>query len=361
MKLGFGLYRHQLDRDHYRFARQCGATHIVAHLVDYFRDARHANARGDQPLGDSRGWGRAGDPDRLWTTEEITTLRDDMATEGLTLHAIENFDPAHWHDILLDGPRRAVHIENIHTLIRRCAAAGVAIIGYNFSIAGVAARIKGNFARGHAGAVGMEGNDDTPIPHGMVWNMIYDEHAPAGTLPEISEEELWRRHDAFLRDVLPVAEECGIRLALHPDDPPVERVRRQPRLVWRPDRYQRILNEHPTPAWAMEFCVGTLAEMPDHDIYETVARYAATGRIGYVHLRNITGHAPSYRETFVDDGDVDLARILRILHEAGFHGVVIPDHAPQMSCAAPWHAGMAFAMGWMKHAINTLSPAPPNN
>jgi len=353
MKLGFGLYRHQLDREHYRFARQCGATHVVAHLVDYFRDARD-NPRGDQPLGGARGWGRAGDPDKLWTTDEIIGIRTAMAEEGLILHAIENFDPAHWHDILLDGPKRSEQIENVRLLLRRLGEAGVAVMGYNFSIAGVAARVKGDFARGGAGAVGMDGNDDTPIPLGMVWNMIYDEAAPAGSLPEITEAELWRRHDAFLRDVLPAAEMAGVRLALHPDDPPVERVRRQPRLVWRPDRYARLLAEHSSPAWGMEFCVGTLAEMPDHDIYETIARYASSGRIGYVHLRNIAGRAPSYRETFVDDGDVDLARVLRILRDGGFDGVVIPDHAPQMSCAAPWHAGMAYAMGWMKRTMTEL-------
>ncbi len=353
MKIGFGLYRHQLDSEHYRFARQCGATHIVAHLVDYFRESRE-NRPGDQPVGDSRGWGRAGDPDKLWTVGEIAGLRDAMAAEGLTLHAIENFDPAHWHDILLDGPRRDLHIENVRTLIRRCGEAGVFTIGYNFSLAGVAARIKGNFARGGAGAVGMDGTDESPIPNGMVWNMVYDESAPAGFLAEIPESELWRRHDAFLRDVLPVAGEAGVRLALHPDDPPVERVRRQPRLVWRPDRYDRLLAEHPLPAWSMEYCVGTLAEMPGHDIYETVARHAASGRIGYVHLRNITGHAPRYKETFVDDGDVALDRVLRILHESGFAGVVIPDHAPQMSCPAPWHAGMAYAMGWLKRVFDEM-------
>jgi len=106
----------------------------------------------------------------------------------------------------------------------------------------------------------------------------------------------------------------------------------------------------------MEYCVGTLAEMPNHDIYETVARHTASGRIGYVHLRNITGHAPHYKETFVDDGEVDLARVLQILCDGGFEGVVIPDHAPQMSCDAPWHAGMAFAMGWMNRVFSQLQP-----
>ena len=69
------------------------------------------------------------------------------------------------------------------------------------------------------------------------------------------------------------------------------------------------------------------------------------------HLRNITGKVPTYKESFIDDGDVDILRVMQILHRNGFDGVLIPDHAPQMECAAPWHAGMAFALGYMRAAI----------
>ena len=100
MKLGLGLYRHQLDREHYRFARQCGCTHVVVHLVDYFRSSR-SNRPGDQPVGDDSGWGLAGDPDAVWTYEEMTALKKEIEDAGLKLEAIENFDPAHWHDVLL--------------------------------------------------------------------------------------------------------------------------------------------------------------------------------------------------------------------------------------------------------------------
>jgi len=96
----------------------------------------------------------------------------------LELAAVENLDPAHWHDVLLDGPRKAEHLQNIKTIIRNVGRAGIPVIGYNFSLAGVAGRIKGPFARGGAISVGMEGVDETPIPKGMVWNMVYDPDAP---------------------------------------------------------------------------------------------------------------------------------------------------------------------------------------
>jgi mannonate dehydratase len=315
MKLGLGLYRHMLTRENFQFARQAGATHVVVHLVDYFRGGAH-HPRDNQPTGTDHGWGLAGDPEKLWSLDELMALRREVEAAGLKIEAIENLDPAHWHDVLLDGPKRALHIENVKTILRRLGHAGIPILGYNFSLAGVAGRTTGPYARGKAPSVGMEGPCELPMPRGMVWNMVYDPDAPAGAQPPVAPEELWRRLERFLNEVLPVAEEAGVKLALHPDDP--------------------------------------LAEMTEGDIYETVDRYSRQGRLGYVHLRNVTGKVPRYRETFIDDGDVDIMRVLQILHRNGFEGVLIPDHTPQMACGAPWHAGMAYAMGYIRAALRSL-------
>src|SRR5215831_5724236 len=118
MKLGLGLYRHMLTRQNFQFARQAGATHLVVHLVDYFKGGLR-NPRNNQPTGTDDGWGLAGDPIQLWTLEELLTLRKGIEAEGLELEAIENLDPAHWHDILLEGPKRNVQIENVKTIITR--------------------------------------------------------------------------------------------------------------------------------------------------------------------------------------------------------------------------------------------------
>ncbi|MCX8155251.1 MAG: mannonate dehydratase [Verrucomicrobiae bacterium] len=353
MKLGLGLYRHQLDEPHFRFARQCGCTHIVAHLVDYFRSSR-SNLPGDQPVGDDLGWGLAGDPDQLWTVEELVTLRRRVNAAGLELEAIENFDPAHWHDVLLDGPRKAEQLENVKRIIWNLGEAGIPIMGYNFSIAGVAGRVKGPFARGGAEAVGMEGPVDKPMPQGMVWNMVYDPHAPPGTVPPATPEQLWQRCRDFLEAVLPVAEAAGVTLAAHPDDPPMPTVRGQPRLVYQPHLYQKLIALAPSPRNQLEFCVGTLAEMTEGDVYEAVDTYSRQGRIAYVHLRNVRGKVPTYKETFIDEGDVDVLEVLRILKRNGFSGVIIPDHAPQMTCSAPWHAGMAYALGYLQAALKAV-------
>jgi mannonate dehydratase len=353
MKLGLGLYRHQLNEEHYRFARQCGCSHIVAHLVDYFRSSR-SNRPGDQPVGDDTGWGLAGDPDKLWSYEELAALRRQINAAGLELEAIENFDPAHWHDVLLDGPKKRLHLENVKTIVRNVGRAGIPIFGYNFSIAGVAGRVKGPFARGGAEAVGMDAPFDKPMPNGMAWNMIYDRHASCGAVPPATADQLWDRLHGFLDAVIPVAEEAGVTLAAHPDDPPLPTIRGQPRLVYQPRLYQKLIDLKPSPRNALEFCVGTLAEMTEDDIYEAVDSYSRQGKLAYVHLRNVHGKVPSYWETFIDSGDVDVLRVLRILKQNGFKGVIIPDHAPQMACAAPWHAGMAYALGYLRAALQTL-------
>jgi mannonate dehydratase len=353
MKLGLGLYRHMLTRENFQFARQAGATHIVAHLVDYFKGGAHGK-HDNQPTGTEQGWGLAGDPQKLWTSDELTDLRKAVEAEGLKLEAIENFDPAHWHDVLLDGSKRKQQLENVKTIIRNLGKAGIPIMGYNFSIAGVCGRTHAPYARGGAMSVGMEGAFDTPMPNGMVWNMIYDPNAPKGTVASITQDELWRGLENFLNEILPIAEESNVKLALHPDDPPLPTMRGQPRLVYQPQLYQRLIDLNPSPSNTLEFCLGTLAEMTEGDIYETVERYSRQKKLAYVHFRNVTGKVPFYKETFIDDGDVDMLRVLRILKKNQFDGVLIPDHTPQMSCAAPWHAGMAFAMGYMRAALQMI-------
>jgi mannonate dehydratase len=353
MKLGLGLYRHMLTRENFQFARQAGATHIVAHLVDYFRGT--AADPNDQPTGGDAGWGRAGDPDQLWTLDELRALRREVNAADLELEAIENFDPAHWYDVLLDGPRKSRQLENIKTIIRRVGEAGIPIIGYNFSIAGVCGRVKRPFARGDALSIGMDGPCDTPMPLGMAWNMIYDGNAPPGTEPPATHDALWRRLEEFLSEVIPIAEEAGVTLAAHPDDPPMPTMRDQPRLVYQPHMYQRILDSYPSRANALEFCLGTLAEMTEGDVYEATDHYSRQGKLAYVHFRNIRGRVPHYRETFLDEGDIDMLRVLQILKRNDFRGVLIPDHTPQMACGAPWHAGMAYALGYMRCALQMIA------
>jgi mannonate dehydratase len=352
MKLGLGLYRDILTPENVRFAKQCGATHIVAHIPGQF-------TKGDKIITSDKagaGFGYSDGDDPIWTYEGLRDLKAMINAEGLELEALENFAPAHWYDVLLDGPKKRQQMEHLKSILRDIGRVGIPIMGYCFTIAGVWGRVEGPYARGEARSVGFENPVQTPIPAGMVWNMVYDPdlfdaETPKGVVPPVSAEEIWQRYQEFMAEMLPVAEEAGVKLALHPDDPPLPTLRGAARLVYRPDDYQRILDLSDSPANVMEFCVGTLSEMPDADIYEMVDRYSRTGRIGYVHFRNVSGKAPHYHEMLVDDGDTDMIQVIQILHRNGFDGVLIPDHTPLLTCGAPWHAGMAYALGFMKAAL----------
>jgi mannonate dehydratase len=355
MKLGLGLYRHMLTAENFRFAKQAGATHIVAHLVDYFsKEPRIPNAA-------HYGWGASENQGKLWTQEELDDLVAAVRAEGLEVAALENFDPSHWYDILLDGPRKKEQLEDIKAIIRRIGRAGIPVIGYNFSIAGVWGHVQGPYARGGAESVGFlgpDGPEETAIPTGMVWNMIYDSaRLDEGTIGTVTHEQLWSRLAEFLDEIIPVAEEAGVKMAAHPDDPPMPTIRGTARLVYQPHYYQKLLDLKPSRANALEFCIGSLAEMTEGDIYEVIDQYSKQKALAYVHFRNVRGKVPHYHEVFVDEGDVDMIRAMRILYQNEFDGVVIPDHTPQMTCDAPWHAGMAYALGYMKAVLTMLERA----
>lgn len=248
-------------------------------------------------------------------------------------------------------------MENLKQIIRRVGQAGIRCFGYNFSLAGVWGHQKTTRARGgavstcfHADQLDLEAR----IPNGEVWNMTYDPNAPEGHIPDIGYEELWARLKWFLEQILPVAEEAGVMMALHPDDPPMPCLRGTPRMVYQPELYQKVLDLVPSPCNGIDFCMGSIQEMTHGDIYEALEQYAAQGRIAYAHVRNVRGKVPDYTEVFVDDGDIDIRRTLEILHKHHFDGVLIPDHTPQLQCGDPWHAGMAYALGFIRAQLMAL-------
>jgi mannonate dehydratase len=359
MKIGLGLYREQLVPENFRFARQAGATHIVAHLTNYFRGRDPSLSTGTA----TDGWGDCS-TDKFWTYDEFAALVGTVRRHGLQLAAIENFSPRFWSDVLLEGPERAAQMSGLKRLVRDAGRAGIPCIGYNFSIAGVWGWTRGPFARGEAMSVGLDLaaiDPDLPLPDGVVWNMRYRPAQP-GTAPVlVSSDELWSRLGDFLRELAPVAEEAGVTLAAHPDDPPAEALRGTARLVNRPEKYDRLMDLVDSPVNGLELCLGSLQEMPSPEpIYGHVRRFARRGRIGYIHFRNVHGKVPNYHETFVDDGDIDMAEIVRILRDEGYKGVIIPDHTPEMACTAPWHAGMAFALGYMRALVQNAAALGPS-
>ncbi len=353
MHLGLGLYKSLLNDQNFRFARQAGATHIVVQLVDYIKG-------GDSPSLTQNyldGWGVTRNEGKLWEYDDLIALKRQIESHGLQWAAIENFDPAHWYDVLLDGPKKERQLEDLKRTVQNIGRAGIPVMGYYFSLAGVWGWTARRAGRGQAMTVGFdEGTVDVnqPIPNGMVWNMTYNTEASPGFVPPVSRKEIWERLRYFLDRLLPIAEENGVRLAAHPDDPPLPQLRGAARLFYTPSEYERLLEVSDSPANTFEFCMGTVQEMQGGDIYELLDKYSAIDKIAYIHFRNVTGKVPNYREAFVDEGDIDMIRALRILKKNNYRGVLIPDHTPEMSCGSPWHAGMAYALGYMRGAMQGI-------
>lgn len=350
MKLGLGFHRGRIHRDTFRFARQAGCTHVVVHLVERIRE-------GLPPGADEFCFGMTRARGEVWGFDDLAAVKKLANDEDLQLEALENIDPSFWSDVLLDGPRKAQQLESLKGLLRSMGRLGIPILGYNFSLAGVWGRVHGPFARGGAIVPAFQADhplQTEPLPRGLLNNIVYDAAAVPGPIDGVSRDELWQRLHAFLKELVPVAEAEGVRLAAHPDDPPLPVLRQTPRLLHGPEHFDRLLDLVRSPANALEFCAGTIQEMPGADVYELADRHGRRGSIAYVHCRNVAGKAPNYREVFIDEGDMDVPRLLRSLHRSGFDGVVIPDHAPQMSCDAPWHAGMAHALGYLRAVLGSL-------
>lgn len=351
VKLGLGLYKHMLTRDNFKFAKQAGCSHLIIHLADYYSKKVGVVTATDE----KNNYGVATENDKIWTYERMQELQDLAHEEGLEIFGIENFNPANFYDVLLDGPKKNEQMEYLKNVIRNAGKANIKSFGYNFSLAGVWGHQRKAVARGGAISAcfdASELNIDAKIPDGEVWNMTYKKGIPGKYVEPITHEVLWERLEWFLKELLPVAEEAGVELALHPDDPPMESLRQTPRLVYKDDLYQKLLDLDSSSSNKIEFCMGSIQEMQGSDIYKSIERYSDS--ISYVHFRNVQGKVPKYNEVFVDEGDIDMYKALKLFKKNDFNGVLIPDHTPEMICDASWHAGMAYALGYMKGLIQIL-------
>ncbi len=340
MKVGLGFYPSIFTEDTLAFAKQIGVSHIMVHIPDH----------GMMP-NDDKGY---------WTLEDLTALVGQVEAHGLKLEAIENFLPAHWYKVLLGRPDRAQQMDNVKRTIENMGRAGIPVMGYNFSIAAVAGRKLLPLARGGAHTPVFKKSDiedfDTPVPHGYAWGRQNEENPEPGDQGYVSEETMWERLDYFLDNILPVAEEFGVKIAAHPEDPPVPVMRQVNRLLVKIDRYDRMFGRHPSDNCMVEFCQGTFSEMPfgPEYVYQAIDHFSKLKKVAYVHFRNVRGQLPEYYEEFIDTGDVDMIRAMEIFRDNGYKGMLIPDHVPQMNVKETWVTGVAYAIGYMRALMKAL-------
>jgi mannonate dehydratase len=174
----------------------------------------------------------------------------------------------------------------------------------------------------------------------------------------ITEDRMWSNYEYFIKAVLPVAEEEGIRLALHPDDPPVPMLGGVARLFWRPEGFRKAYDiAGRSQAWALDLCLGCCSEMEGGkaNVTEMIEYFAPKGAIAYIHFRDVQGSVPDFTECFIGDGNYDPAEIITLLARTGFDGFLLDDHVPKMDGDSDWnHRGRAHAIGYMQGLIRML-------
>jgi mannonate dehydratase len=170
---------------------------------------------------------------------------------------------------------------------------------------------------------------------------------------EYSAEEIWANYIYFTKAVLPVAEEAGVKLALHPDDPPLAKMNGVAKLFVHYEGYRRAEqiagNSH---NWGLTFCVGTWSEggsQMGKNVFEMIRDFGSRGKIFEVHFRNVSAPLPHFVETFPDDGYMDMYQVMKALREVGFNGAAEPDHVPQLTRdSGIRRAGTAYCIAYMR-------------
>ena len=166
----------------------------------------------------------------------------------------------------------------------------------------------------------------------------------------VAEETLWETLAWFLERAVPVAEEAGVRLALHPDDPPLSPVRGIGRIIRSLDAYDRVFDLQPSSANGMTMCQGNVTLMTD-DLPGAIRHFGAAGRIHFVHFRDVRGTPERFVETFVDDGPTDMAACIRAYIEAGVDAPLRTDHSPTLAGDTALGSGLSDARTAARHRL----------
>ena len=319
MRLGLDI-RGGVDDEQLAFGAQLGATDAIG---------------GPDCLPSNRGY---------FEFLELVVLRQRVEDAGLRLFAIENM-PWGWTDkIKLGLPGRDEQIENFCVSLRNMGAAGIPAIGYNFrppTVTGYGVRTSQS-SRGRGGA------RQTSFRYDLI------EGHPFGDYGKVTADRMWANLEYFLRAVVPVAEEAGVRMAVHPDDPPAHSIGGVARILNSFNGLKRLTEIVESDCNALDFCQGSMA-VQGGGLHDAIRYFGSRGKIVYVHFRNVKGAFPVFSESFIDEGDVDMAAAVEVYEEVGFDGPVIEDHVPSMTGDGPGkYRARAHAMGYTQASIDAI-------
>lgn len=277
-----------------------------------------------------------------WEYDALAHLRERVESHGLRLEALQNTPAGSFDAVRLGLPERDVQLEHYQATIRNMGRAGIPVLGYNW-------RPNPLYRTGHAPGRGgarvttfdLELARDLPLSHGRVYGA----------------EELWANYERFVKSVIPVAEEAGVRLALHPDDPPGPAIGGVARIFSSFDAFQRASEIVDSPSWGLLFCMGCWSEMGGNDyVLNGLRHFGSRGKIVYVHFRDVQGSGDRFAECFIGEGNVDVTTAMRTLKSVGFDGFLIDDHVPHMVGDTDWAPhGRAYATGYIMGLLRAVT------
>ncbi|WP_432826017.1 mannonate dehydratase [Dactylosporangium sp. CA-092794] len=287
--------------------RQAGVTDVVALLQGAEQEQRMFASLQNGRLHHHR-------VDQLpWSEASIARDQAVFAEAGFTVVAIEDTVPM--DRIRMGLPGRDEDIAAIIQQLEAMGNLGIRVLCYNWMALSSWSRTAVDVrSRGGALVTGFRQADAEALPE--------VEH------PAVEHDQMWDALEYFLRAVIPVAERAGVRLGMHPDDPPLPRLRGVPRIMGSADAYRRLLSIDPSPSNGVTFCQGNFTLM-DGDVPSMIREFGP--RIRFVHFRNVRGTASDFVETFHDDGQLDMLECMRAYQEVGFDGPLRPDHVPTMA------------------------------
>jgi mannonate dehydratase len=334
--------------EHFAFLARYGIKNIVANPAQKDRSRHYA------------------------TVEELKGLRVLAARHGLSVDMTScgfMSSAGRPSDIMLGLPGRDKEIADFQALIKNCAEAGIPAVKYNLAIMPIlrSAVVPG---RGdtfnHRWRISEMKNsplmtiwDGGSLTQGEIHDRPVDTVAVfEKTVGKPSADELWRRISYFLDRVVPVANKYKVRMALHPEDcgVPPEGYHGVPQVLGTIDGLKRFVNTQESPYHGLAFCQGTISEdLPDPatQIYDVIRWFGERNKIFLVHFRNVRGHRDDVViEIFPDEGSVRMAKALRAYREAGYDGMLVPDHIP-MGPEDSGPANFAFCYGYIRGLLQS--------
>jgi mannonate dehydratase len=285
------------------------------------------------------------------TYKTFATLKQRIENAGLKVSNIGNTNVHNMPEVTLNLPGRDQRIEEYKQYLRDLGKAGIYYTTYAHMGNGIWSS-DAESARGGATARAFH----QATAKGRWVNQVFEPPLTHGR--RFSKEEIWENYTYFIKQVVPVAEEVGVRIGIHPDDPPVPELGGVPRCIFGNfDGYVRAMEIANSPNVGVCLCCGTWMEGGKHmgkDVFEAARAFAKMGKLWKIHFRNVSSPIPDFVEAFVDEGYTDMRKLMRTLVEVDFRGILIADHVPGM---VEGRAGWGFSIGYIKALYDMARPA----